>query len=78
MSKTKSKSKTSKTKKSDSKSTDTKKTAVGGAASKAFSKRRAEDFKSKGTVKAGKARKVVSGRTRLGEVPDALNIYKGE
>ena len=74
-----------KTKGKDSKksksTTTTKKTGSGGGvAAKAFSKKRSDIKKDtkKGFKLGTKSRGVVSGRTRIGEVPDALNIYKGE
>jgi len=69
MSKSKSKSKTKKSKAPVSKS------GASGTFAKQFSKKRKEASKSVSKRKSGS--KAVSGRTRLGEVPDALNIYKG-
>jgi hypothetical protein len=74
MSKTKSKSKTSKTKKSDSKTTKAADKPGGrGMMAKITSKSKKEG--GAGPAKAKKG--VISGRTRIGEVPDALMIYKG-
>ena len=50
----------------------------GGMRAKIFSDKRAEGRKSKGVVASRPQAKAVSGRTRIGEVPDALNIYKGK
>jgi hypothetical protein len=74
------KSKSKSGKKSKSTTTTTTKTGGGGMAAKAFSKKRSDIKKDtkKGFKLGTKSRGVVSGRTRIGEVPDALNIYKGE
>ena len=49
-----------------------------GMSAKSFSKKRAESKVMKGASVSKARGKAISGRTRIGEVPDALNIYKGE
>ena len=78
MSKTKGKAPAKKTKTPAKTTKASDKPGGRGVASKLSKSRKPSDADSKGINAKNTKKGVISGRTRIGEVPDALMIYKGE